>query len=325
MTAIAPTAAPFAWYGGKQRMAPHIVQLLPPHRTYVEAFGGAAAVLCLKSRAVLEVYNDVDAGLVTFFRVLRDRPDELERALRLTPYARDEFAMCVRSWESIEDDVERARRWYVRCRQAFAGSAATVGWGYEITGSRRAGTRASSFATAVGQLERFAERFRRVQIDHLDWREVLQRYDAPDACFYLDPPYHPATRGERGLRRNAAYVHELDAGGHDELIAAAIDLHGSVLISGYEHEAYAPLVDAGFERFTFAHNATASRVREGRGARTEVIWRRLEPGVHHVSRLWSEDGVAPSLASEVDDHHERAAAVADEVLVAGERKGASAS
>jgi DNA adenine methylase len=288
---VTVTVAPFAWYGGKSRLAAQIVELLPPHRTYVEAFGGAAAVLCSKPRAVLEVYNDVDAGLVTFFRVLRDRPDELERALRLTPYARDEFAECVQTWESIEDDLERARRWYVRCRQAFAGSAATVGWGYEVTGSRRAGTRASSFATAVEQLERVAERFRRVQIDHLDWREVLARYDAPEVCFYLDPPYHPETRGERGLRRNAAYVHEIDADGHGELVAAAIALSGTVLISGYEHPAYEALVDAGFERFTFAHNATASRVLDGRGPRVEIVWRRLEPGVHHHARLWI-DGTA---------------------------------
>lgn len=304
----APTVAPFAWYGGKSRMAARIVELLPPHRTYVEAFGGAAAVLCSKERAVLEVYNDVDAGLVTFFRVLRDRPDELERALRLTPYARDEFADCVQTWESTEDDLERARRWYVRCRQAFAGSAATVGWGYEITGARRAGTRAGSFATAVEQLERFAERFRRVQIDHLDWREVLARYDAPEACFYLDPPYHPETRGERGLRRNAAYVHELDADGHAELIAAATELHGSVLISGYDHPSYAPLLEAGFERFTFAHNATASRVLDGRGPRVEVVWRRLEPGVHHVGRLWADDHDAELAVAGVGDRRKGGAA-----------------
>ncbi|MDP2712290.1 MAG: DNA adenine methylase [Solirubrobacteraceae bacterium] len=47
-------SAPFAWYGGKQRLAGRIVDLLPPHSTYVEAFGGAAAVLCAKRPATLE-------------------------------------------------------------------------------------------------------------------------------------------------------------------------------------------------------------------------------------------------------------------------------
>jgi DNA adenine methylase len=108
--------------------------------------------------------------------------------------------------------------------------------------------------------------------------------------FYLDPPYHPETRGERGLRRNAAYVHELTADDHEQLVAAAISLTGSVLISGYEHPVYATLEEAGFEKFTFAHQATASRVLSGRGPRTEVVWRRLEPGLHEVLPLWG--GVA---------------------------------
>jgi len=320
----APTAAPFAWSGGKQRLAGRIVDLLPPHRTYVEAFGGAAAVLCAKRPVVLEVYNDVNAGLVTFFRVLRDRPAELERALRLTPYSRYEFADCVQTWESIEDDLERARRWYVRCRQVFAGSAATVGWGYEVSGVQRGGTRSGSFATSAEQLERFAERFRRVQVDHLDWRAVLDRYDGPGACFYLDPPYHPATRGERGLRRNTAYVHELSAEDHEDLVAAAVALEGSVLLSGYDHEAYAPLPDAGFERFSFANNATASRVLSGRGPRLEVLWRRLEPGVHLAQRLWSDDH-ALSVASHVDDELIPAHSTVLEDLEEAEHNGVAAS
>jgi DNA adenine methylase len=121
--------APFAWYGGKSRLAPAIVDLLPGHRTYVEAFGGAAAVLCSKSPAVLEVYNDVDGGLVNFFRVLRARPDELERVLRLTPYSREEFADCCETWKSIEDDIERARRW----RRLESGHNAHL-WHQEATG-----------------------------------------------------------------------------------------------------------------------------------------------------------------------------------------------
>jgi DNA adenine methylase len=277
--------APFAWYGGKSRMAATLVGLLPPHRTYVEAFGGAAAVLCSKSPAVLEVYNDVDGGLVSFVRVLRDRPEDLTRALRLTPYARAEFQIACATWERTEDDVERARRWYVRCRQAFAASTATVGWGFEASGAARGGTRARSFVTSVEHLERFAERFRAVQIDQLDWRVCLARYDLPRACFYLDPPYHPDTRG-RG--RHSTYVHELVAVDHEELVAAAIALRSSVLISGYDHESYAPLAAAGFERVDVAHNCTASREPSGRGPRTEVIWRRLEPGVEEQLRLGSE-------------------------------------
>lgn len=56
-----------------------------------------------------------------------------------------------------------------------------------------------------------------------------------------------------------------------------------------------PLPDAGFERFAFAHHSTASRRLSGRGPRLEVLWRRLEPGVHLAERLWADDR-APSVA-----------------------------
>lgn len=264
-------------------MAAQIASLLPAHRTYVEPFGGAAAVLFTKAPATLEVYNDVNSGLITFFRVLRDQPEQLARALRFSPYSREEFTLCVQTWEEIEDDVERARRWYVRCRQAFAASAATVGWGYERTGATRGGTRSGSFATSVEALERFAERFRRVQVEHLDWRAVLRRYDGPAACFYLDPPYHPETRG---CDRHSCYVHELEAEDHDELVAAAIALKGSVLVSGYDHSSYRVLDDAGFERICFQRQTTASRNADGRGDRTDIVWRRLEAGTHHPLTLF---------------------------------------
>jgi DNA adenine methylase len=277
------SAAPIAWYGGKARLASRIAALLPHHDTYVEAFGGAAAVLFAKSRATLEVYNDIDSGLVTFFRALRDQPDELARALRLTPYSREEFNYCRDQWQATGQDIERARRWYVRMRQAF-GCSASVSWGYERDGSLSKGTRARSFAATVDELERFAERFRGVQIEHLDWRKALALYDSENTCFYLDPPYHPQTRA-RISRRNG-YRHELTVSDHEELLATVMNASGSVLLSGYTHPSYQVLEDAGFERLEFTHHVTASLAQSGRRKVREVIWRRIADGHHVNPTLW---------------------------------------
>jgi DNA adenine methylase len=220
---------------------------------------------------------------VTFFRALRERPDDLERALRLTPYSREEFEDYRKTWAEGADDVDRARRWYVRTRAAFGGSSETSGWGAEITGRQRGGTRPGAFAASIDTLEVFAERFRRVQVDHVDWRAVFDRYDGPGACFYLDPPYHPETRG----RVRGCYANELDAAGHEHLVERAIALRGSALISGYDHPSYEPLVAAGYERLEFAHHATVSRRLEGRGPRLEIVWRRVEAGADHAPPLWA--------------------------------------
>ena len=280
---MSANVSPVGWYGGKSRLSSWIAGLLPRHDTYIEVFGGGASVLFRKPPARLEVYNDIDDGLVTFFRVLRDRPAELRRALALTPYARAEFRTCRRTWQQAEDELERARRWYVATRMAFACSA-TEGWGFELDGAQRGGSRAASFATAVENLERFAGRFRRVQVDQLDWRECLDRYDRPGAVFYLDPPYHPDTRGRD---RGNGYRHDLDGTDHEHLLARITELEASVLISGYPHPLYErKLANAGFERHQHPHNSTAARQPDGRGPRTEVVWRRLQAGAAERLPLW---------------------------------------
>ena len=82
--------SPVKWFGGKAQLATRIVALLPEHHTYVEPFGGSAAVLLAKQPSPVEVLNDMDGDLVNFWFVLRDYPAELERRLALTPYSRAE-------------------------------------------------------------------------------------------------------------------------------------------------------------------------------------------------------------------------------------------
>ena len=81
---------PFAYYGGKTKLAPAIAALLPEHGHYVEPFAGSLAVLLAKPPSRMETVNDLDGALVNFWRVLRDRPLELARACALTPHSRAE-------------------------------------------------------------------------------------------------------------------------------------------------------------------------------------------------------------------------------------------
>lgn len=95
------------YHGGKVRIADRIIGLFPAHDCYVEPFGGGAAALLAKDRSRLEVYNDLDGDMVTLFRVLRDRGDDLARAIALTPFSRAEHET---SYAETADDLERARR-----------------------------------------------------------------------------------------------------------------------------------------------------------------------------------------------------------------------
>ena len=46
--------------------------LFPKHECYCEVFGGSAAILLSKPPSEMECYNDIDARLVNFWRVLRE-------------------------------------------------------------------------------------------------------------------------------------------------------------------------------------------------------------------------------------------------------------
>ena len=103
------------YHGGKWRLAPWIIQHLPPHRCYVEPFGGGASVL-RKPRAYAEVYNDLDDEIVNLFRVARDDGERLALACELTPLP---------AASSKTPTRPPAIRWNRRGARSFAASRAS--------------------------------------------------------------------------------------------------------------------------------------------------------------------------------------------------------
>lgn len=257
--------APTPWYGGKQYLVNDLAALLPPHQIYVEVFGGAAALLFGKPPSPVETYNDLDSGLVNFFRVLRDakRAKQLRAQLDLTPYAREEWAECCVTWLDAPDEVEMARRWYLAVQGSFGkhlGPAGT-GWSYSKTPGR---DKAHSFRAAVDEFPRFTRRLRHVQIDHDSFERVIRRYAGPDTLLYCDPPYLPETR-----TRADRYRHELSRDDHRRLLDMLINAAGMVLLSGYRSELY-DLALAGWQRVDIAAHVCAAN--GARPKRTECVW-----------------------------------------------------
>lgn len=67
----APTRPALRYFGGKWILGKWIISQFPQHKSYVDVFGGAANILLQKDISPVEVYNDIDRGVVTFFQVLR--------------------------------------------------------------------------------------------------------------------------------------------------------------------------------------------------------------------------------------------------------------
>jgi len=70
--------------GSKWNLANTIVSMMPQHKSYLEPFFGSGAVLFTKQSSAIETINDIDDEIVNLFKVIRERPDELKRVIKLT-------------------------------------------------------------------------------------------------------------------------------------------------------------------------------------------------------------------------------------------------
>ena len=217
---------PFGYPGGKQRSIDYILPHLPYRDIYVSVFAGSAVDLFARDPSKLEVLNDRYSGIVSFFRVIRD-PAKYQRftdRIQLTPYAREEFVDS-KSWENVDDDVERAARWYCMVSMSFAGLGRNFG---RSTSPR--GVIAGKHVNRLKYFSHIHERLKRIQIENLDWLQCMQDYDSPETVFYCDPPYidaHPGT-----------YVHEMSREDHHRLLNFIFVCKGFVALSAYQNNVY---------------------------------------------------------------------------------------
>jgi len=213
----------FPYIGGKTRLAEWVIGHLPPHTTYVEPFGGSASVLLNKPRSKVEIFNDKDSDVVTFFRAAREKPEELAEWCRWVPFSEqlhDEWADEFFAGERPTDDVEHAGRWLFLRYSQYAGKVARKsGFKRESPLDDKGSRNARNWLNAPERIQQVADRFRGVSIAHEDYHTVLERYDSPETVFYLDPPYYE----KEDLYRESA--------DHAELEAALCDVEGYVLVS----------------------------------------------------------------------------------------------
>jgi DNA adenine methylase len=240
--------SPFPWFGGKAaaKIKNAILKRLPPHQRYVEVFGGGASILLAKKQAEVEVYNDVNRGLVNFFRVMAD-PDSFGKFMakvRFLPVSRELYEEYVRTWAGIHEPVEQAVRWYFIARQSFSGEFG-ASWGATLNSTNGGMSQATaSWCNSFQHLPDIHDRIQKVMLECLDWRDCLRKYSGPGWLAYCDPPY------VTGTRRAGGYAHELQDKDHVELIRRVMDYDGCVVLSGYNSPLYAPLQAGGWKMDT---------------------------------------------------------------------------
>lgn len=173
------------WVGGKRRLAPQILPLLPGHTCYVEPFAGAAALFFAKQPVKVEVLNDVNGDLISLYRVVQHHLDEFIRQFRWSLASRQVYAWLQETRPETLTDIQRAARFFYLQKLGFGGKVDGQTFGVATTSPARL-----NLLRLEEDLSAVHLRLHQVTIEHLDWAACIERYDRPHTLFYLDPPYY---------------------------------------------------------------------------------------------------------------------------------------
>jgi DNA adenine methylase len=281
---------PLKWHGGKFYLASRIVALMPPrcknpnkpamddpgYLHYVEPyFGGGAVLLANDPEGISEVANDLNLGLINFWRVLSlPKPFEaFRRRMEATPFSELYFdlAQLAKEIEYVgdgtpeENSVNAAVSFFILCRQSLAGRMSGFP-GLTKTRTRRGmNNEVSAWLSCIEGLPAVHERLRRVLILNRPALEVIEKHDGPRTLFYLDPPYLHETRATTG-----EYAHEMTEADHAKLLATVRFCKGKVMLSGYASDLYDRVL-VGWNRHVFELPNQAAGGKEKRRME-EIVW-----------------------------------------------------
>ncbi len=224
--------------------------------SYVEPFAGMLGVLLQRRKTRVEIANDINERVVNFWRVLREKPDELFDLLDNTPHSRTEFERALDFLDGA-DPVMRAWAFRVRCVQSFHHTDKPGAW-------RRVWSPNTSVSSRFKRegLQALADRLRDVILENRDALHILEKMqNEKKSVLYCDPPYRSAT-GAVFYEKTA-----LDIQRCGELLKSQ---KGKVAVSGYNDE----WDFLGWQALEFETQTSARIIRL---QKTEKLWINFEP------------------------------------------------
>ncbi len=250
------TRSPLRYFGSKTSITEWLFSLFPAHESYIEPFGGSAAVLLAKAPAKFEVYNDVNSEVVNLFRIMRHPrlAARLAAQVELSPYSREEFELA--NGGGLASPIERARRLLLSSRmRVHASNSAGFRWGVGY-GHRYC----AEWDSVPDMIMNCAKRLKNVVVENLSWEQLIPHYDIEGAFIYCDPPYPAATR------KGGEYDNEMRDEDHVRFCALLNGLNKAQwAVSSYDNDIYNKHLNfkAKYTKQAHAHMS---------GARTEVLY-----------------------------------------------------
>ena len=247
-------------------MSQFILSHFPRHTVYLEPCFGAGSVLIRKQRSKIETVNDLDGLITNFFTVLRDCPEDLVKALKLTPWSRDEVA---KSPDEGDGPLEKARRMFMYCWATIGQNQVNS---FRISKNPR--SQPARIMTELDYLFEISKRMRGVQIENIDALEFIDRYAVDGCLIYFDPPY---TKDTRTMKE--AYRLDVDVQFHIDASHLLRSKNCFCIVSGYNSQLYSDIY-SDWKRVDFEALANGGQIK------TESIW---------INRMVEEHVYSPKL------------------------------
>lgn len=172
------------YFGGKSQLAAQIVPRIPKHKTYIEPFAGAAWILFSKPESSVEIINDLNGDLVRLYRCVKHHFEELVKQFKWLLVSREEFDRIRELPSDSLTDIQASARFLFLNRLAYNGLMDRPR--FAVSGERRAPLNLLRLEETLSEAHL---RLSRVWIERMDFGQCIERFDAPTAFFYVDPPY----------------------------------------------------------------------------------------------------------------------------------------
>jgi DNA adenine methylase len=268
-TTVKKLRPPIKTHGGKYYLSNWVIDNFPKNYTelnYCEPFCGGASVFLNKDPSDHETIADIDKGVISVFKALRDEPKEFIGKLKRIKYTEATFNRHLkRAGTEFDDYVDHAVNEFVLRRMSRGGLKNSFAWSDRIRGGKPGDVNA--WETILEMLPHIAERVKRCTIICAPFDKVVKNWDEENVFTYLDPPYMHSTRNESAID---AYQYEMTVEDHIRLLNMIKSARGKIMISGYHSPLYKKtLVGWKCKKKEIANHSGQSKSKE---RRLECIW-----------------------------------------------------
>ena len=218
-------------------------------------------------RVETEIAADINPLIVNLLTCVRDAPGEVRKFIPVELNRAAYFESQAQCWAACPDERGRLstkaqeayareirqRGDWLRCGPELAAHtivACSVGYNNRLYGKRVGDTGFSyrepeRLRRRLVDLESCAARLEGVSVIEADGLEVMQEWDSPTTCFFVDPPYIPVSQGGGSRSDRATYGpgEAPDLDWHRTLIEVMDRCVGSVLLTVGEDSLYSVEMD----------------------------------------------------------------------------------